>query len=82
MSNINKAIEHLKENDIDAVEVGGILVIPYDYIHDDPDKFCDVITQIKGLLRDVDYDKSWQIDPYYYERKRNEDGSVVLGPEG
>ena len=79
---MQRVIEHLKENGYDAVEVGGVLVIPYDYIHDDADKFCDAITQIKGLLRDVDYDKSWQIDPYYYDRKRNEDGSVIVGPEG
>lgn len=82
MSDINKVIDHLKENDIDAVEVGSALVIPYDYIHDDADKFCGMVSKIKGLLRDVDYDKSWQIDPYYYDRKRNEDGSVIVGSEG
>ncbi len=78
---MQRVIEHLKENGYDAVEVGGVLVIPYDYIHDDPDKFCDTISRLKSLLKDVDYDKSWQIDPYYYDRKRNEDGSVVVGPE-
>ena len=82
MSDISKAIAHLKENGIDAVEVGGLVVIPYNYIHDDPNKFCDTISKLKSLLKDIDYHKSWQIDPYYYEKKRNEDGSVVLGPEG
>lgn len=83
MADIQKAIEYLKENDIDAVEVGNILVIPYDYVHDaDPDEIYRIISKLKGLLKDIDFQKSWMIDPYYYEKKRYEDGSVVMGPEG
>ena len=83
MTDISKAIQYLKENGVeDAVEVGGVLVVPYDYVHDaDPDKIYRIISKLKGLLKDIDFNKSWMIDPYYYEKKRYEDGSVVMGPE-
>lgn len=79
MTDISAAMKYLKENEIDAVEVGGILVIPYDYIHDgDADEIYKVISKLKGLLKDIDFNKSWMIDPYYYDKKRYEDGSVVI----
>ena len=75
---MEKAIKYLKENGIEAFEGSGILVIPCS----NPEEIYDMVGKVKNLLKDVGYEKSWQIDPYYYQRKRYDDGCVVVGPEG
>ena len=81
MTNILAAIIHLKVHGIEAVDGGGILVVPYDYISEFPDEFTQFVSRVKHLLNEINYDKSWQIDPYYYTKKRLEGGSIPVGPE-
>lgn len=80
---MNEAIKRLKSEGLEAIEVGGILVIPFDYVHEcTDDEFYKLISKVKSIFKEIGFEKSWQIDPYYYERKRHADGSVVVGPEG
>lgn len=74
---IDKAIIFLKEHGIEAFENAGILVVPVST----PEEIYEKVSVIKNLLKEVGYEKSWQIDPYYYQRKRHENGQVVVGPE-
>jgi hypothetical protein len=83
MTDMDKAVAELKKEGLDAIEVGGILVIPFDYVHEcTEDEFYKLISKIKYIFKEIGFDKSWQIDPYYYERKRHADGTVIVGPEG
>ena len=67
MSDIGKAADHLKANGIEAFEGSNILVIPCD----GPDYIVGLVSRVKKLLSEINYEKSWQIDPYYYERHKN-----------
>ena len=53
----------------------GILVIPV--------SSCEHLDQtakdIKRLLDDIGYDKSWRLDPYYYERHESVIGEMYGG---
>ena len=75
---MEKAVKYLKENGIEAFEGSGILIIPCT----SPEEIYDFVSKVKNLLKDIGYEKSWQIDPYYYERNRLENREVVVGPEG
>ena len=75
---MKEAIKYLKENGIEAIEGSGILIIPCSKA----EEIYDLVSKVKNLFKDVGYEKSWQIDPYYYERKRHDNGNVVVGPEG
>lgn len=75
---MSEAVKYLKENGIDAFEGAGILVIPCS----SAEEIYDLVSKVKNLLKDIGYEKSWQIDPYYYERKRHDSGAVIVGPEG
>lgn len=75
---MEKAIKYLKENGIEAFEGSGILIIPCT----SPEEIYNLVYRVKTLLKDVGYEKSWQIDPYYYERKRLDNGKIFVGPEG
>lgn len=64
MTDIQAAIDHLKTKGIESFELMNILVIPVDS--------CEQLDQtakdIKRYLQECDYQKSWRLDPYYYER--------------
>lgn len=75
---MEKAIKYLKQHDIVAFENAGILVVPVN----SPEEIEGMVSKLKVLLKEVGYEKSWQVDPYYYHRERYEDGTVVVGPEG
>ena len=64
---IEEAISHLKTNGIEAFEGAGILIIPASK----PEEIYDLAEKVRRLFKDVGYDKSWQINPYYYERKES-----------
>ena len=81
MSDIDAAIAHLKANDIEAVDGGGILIVPYDYISEFPEEFTNIVSKVKHLLNEIGYDKSWQIDPHYNTKRRLEDGTIPVGPD-
>lgn len=78
MTDISAAIARLKEEGIESFEGPGILIIPCS----SADDIFNTVAKVKRILKEIDYHKSWQVDPYFYQRKRFEDGTVVTGPEG
>lgn len=64
MRDIEQVIKYLQDKGITAFESSGILVIPCN----GPEDVVDLVSVIKHHLQDIGYDKSWQINPYYYER--------------
>lgn len=64
---IEKAIAFLKEQGIESFERMGILIIPVD----SPEHLDQIAKDIKRLLEKIGYDKSWSVDPYYYERHKS-----------
>ena len=63
---IEKAIEYLKENGIESFERMGVLIIPTD----SPEDLDVKASKIKKLLLACGYEKSWSIDPYYFEKRQ------------
>lgn len=61
---IDKAIIFLKEHGIEAFELTGILTIPVS----SPEEIEPMVGKLKGLLNEIGFDKSWAVDPYYYEK--------------
>ena len=68
MTDISIAIEHLKENGIDSVEAGGVLIVPFDFSSENDEDFYNMVSNVKSLLKEIDYEKSWMVDPHYYAR--------------
>ena len=64
---IERAIEHLKTLGIKSFEREGILVIPVS----SPDDIYDTANKIRRIFKEIGYDKSWQIDPYYIHDKES-----------
>ena len=77
-SMIDKAILYLKEKGIESFEQAGILVIPAS----SPEEIYELASTIRRYFKECGYEKSWRIDPYYYLKKRLDDGSIDIGPEG
>lgn len=67
MTDIGKAIEYLKENGIESFEGAGILVIPAS----NPEEIYDMASKVRRLFKEIGYEKSWQIDPYYIQRHKS-----------
>jgi hypothetical protein len=67
MRDINEAIKYLDSKGIDSHETAGILEIPVD----SPEEIVDMVSIVKHHLQDIGYDKSWQINPYYYKDKES-----------
>lgn len=63
---MNKAIEYLKTKGIEAFDGGdGILVIPCS----SPEEIYDMASNVRRYFKECGYEKSWRIDPYYYEKR-------------
>lgn len=62
---IEKAISYLSEHGIESFERMGILVIPVQ----SSEHLDQIAKDIKRLLESIGYNKSWSLDPYYYERR-------------
>ena len=77
MTDIKTAIEHLGTKGIEAFEGSNILIIPCT----SPEQIYDLASKVRRIFKEIDFQKSWQIDPYFYDKKRHADGSVVVGPE-
>ena len=67
MRDIDEAIKYLKSKGIESHNTAGILEIPVD----SPEEIVEMVSIIKKHLDDIGYDKSWQINPYYYENKES-----------
>lgn len=65
MTDIDIAIKKLKESGIEGFERMGILVIPVS----SPDDIYDMATRCRRIFKEIEYEKSWQIDPYYIQNK-------------
>ena len=74
MTDISKAIARLKKDGIESFEGSGILIIPCD----DPEKIYDMVNKVRRIFKEIEYEKSWQIDPYYFNKHRRDDGSLVM----
>lgn len=77
MTDISVAIARLKEDGIESFEGSGILIVPCN----SPEEIIDLVGRVKRIFKEIDYQKSWQVDPYYYQKHRLEDGSLDLSPE-
>jgi hypothetical protein len=74
MTDISAAIARLKKDGIESFEGSGILIIPCD----DPEAIYDLATKVRRIFKEIGYEKSWQVDPYYWDKHRREDGSLVI----
>lgn len=74
MTDIGKAIDALKAIGIEAFEGAGILIIPAS----SPEEIFDLANRCRRLFKEIDYQKSWQIDPYYLERRNAISGKMFL----
>lgn len=62
---ISQAVKELNDRGIEAFEgAGSILIIPCS----SPDDIYDLASKARRVFREIGYYKSWQVDPYYYER--------------
>lgn len=64
---IEKAIAALKEQGIEAFELMSILTIPVE----SPEDIEPMVTKCTTLFKEIGYNKSWRIDPYYYEKHQS-----------
>ena len=77
MSDILIAIDALKDAGIEAFELSSILVIPVS----SPEDIYDMVSKARRIFKEIGYEKSWQVDPYYYQKKRHDDGSLIMEAE-
>ena len=78
MSDAGAAIAYLKENNIEAIEAGGVVMIPFANLNENPDEFYALISRVKSLFKDIGYEKSWQVDPHYWERHKSEEDTYQM----
>ena len=64
---MERAIAYLKEHGIDSFELMGILTIPVE----SPEELDTTVSKLSKLLKECGYEKSWRVDPYYYERQKS-----------
>jgi hypothetical protein len=62
MTDIPAAIAELEKYGIEAFELSNILVIPCG----SPEEIYMLANKVRRIFKGIDYQKSWQIDPYYY----------------
>lgn len=74
MTDIAVAIKALEDNGIEGFESSGILVIPCD----SPDDIYDMAGKARRIFKEIGFEKSWQIDPYYLERRKTLSGKMFL----
>lgn len=74
MTDIPVAIGALKENGIEAFELSNILVIPVEK----PGDIYPMANKARRVFKEIGYEKSWQIDPYYYEKRQTLTGDMYL----
>lgn len=74
MSDISTAIDALEKVGITAFELSSILVIPVD----SPNDIYDMVTKARRVFKEIGYEKSWQVDPYYYSKRETLNGEMYL----
>ncbi len=63
---ISDAVKKLQEHGVEAFEGNGILVIPCSC----PEEIFDLANNVRRIFKEVGYNKSWQINPYYYDKNQ------------
>ncbi len=66
MTDFDTTIAFLKTKGIESFELMNILVIPVTSC----EHLDQVAKDIKRLLNEVGYEKSWRLDPYFYEKRQ------------
>ena len=61
---IEKAIEFLTRCGIESYQHMGVLVVPAESC----EELLSKTRTVRKLLSEIGYTKSWQVDPYYYEK--------------
>lgn len=74
MTDISAAIDALKGIGIEAFELSRILVIPVDK----PEDIYPTVERARRLFKEIGYEKSWQVDPYYYDKRQTLNGDMYL----
>ena len=69
---MERAIIFLKQHGYESFELSGVLMIPIDSV----DRLEQTVSTIKKLLVQCGYDKSWCVDPHYYERRASLNGAM------
>ena len=64
-SDIDRALLYLKEAGIEGFSQDGILVVPCDK----PEDIYDTANKLRRLFKEIGYEKSWRIDPYYFDKR-------------
>ena len=64
MTDIGIAIKALKDAGIEGFESSGILVIPCS----SPEEILNMASKARRIFKEIGFEKSWQIDPYFVER--------------
>lgn len=72
MIDIDEAIKCLKERGIEAFELGGVLTVPCE----SPDDIYDTAEKLRRIFKEIGFDKSWRIDPYYLEHRKTLTGEM------
>lgn len=66
MISIDEAINVLKERGIEAFELSGVLTVPCE----SPDDIYNMADKLRRIFKDIGFEKSWRIDPYYLEHRK------------
>lgn len=66
MIDIDEAVNILKERGIEAFELSGVLTVPCS----SPDDIYNTAEKLRRIFKEIGYDKSWRIDPYYLEHRK------------
>lgn len=61
---ISDAVLELKARGIESFEGSGILIIPCS----SPEEIYDMAGKVRRIFKEIGYEKSWQIDPYYLDK--------------
>lgn len=64
---MEEAIAALKELGIESFELMGILTIPVE----SPEDIEPMVSKCTTLFKEIGYNKSWRVDPYYYEHHQS-----------
>ena len=66
MLSIDEAINILKMRGIEAFEISGVLTVPCS----SPEDIYDTAEKLRRIFKEIGFDKSWRIDPYYLEHRK------------
>ena len=66
MIDSDKAVDILKERGIESFVLGGVLTVPCS----SPDDIYDMAEKLRKIFKEIGFEKSWRIDPYYFDKRQ------------